>query len=145
MEHRDSLIARIDKSVEIMEDTKEAHDVAMMKSNDLYVNLLKNQKRVQELNANISELNADNEQERLRIIEASAMMDFVSQELNEKNGILLKMEVAIEELENNKEMLKNNLKHCELQVENYKQKNEEIEKRIRELKEEYIPHFQKTD
>ena len=138
MEHRDSLMKRIEKSTTVIEDTKEACKVAILKKNDLYLNLLKNQKRVQELATKDFELGCEIENERNSAIAASNLMDFVSQELNAKNGILLQLEVTVEELKNRKEMLEENLRFCELQIENQSEKNTETEKRISELKNEYF-------
>ena len=138
MEHRDSLMKRIEKSTSVIEDTKEACKVAILKKNDLYLNLLKNQKRVQELATKDFELGCEIENERNSAIAASSLMDFVSQELNAKNGILLQLEVTVEELKNRKEMLEENLKFCELQIENQNKKNTETEKRINELRNEYF-------
>ena len=129
---------RIEKSTSVIEDTKEACKVAIMKKNDLYLNLLKNQKRVQELATKDFELSCEIENERNNTIAASSLMDFVSQELNAKNGILLQLEVTVEELQNRKEMLEENLRFCESQIENQNKKNTETEKRINELKREYF-------
>ena len=138
MEHRDSLMKRIEKSTSVIEDTKEACKVAILKKNDLYVNLLKNQKRVQELAAKDFELSCEIENERMNSISASSLLDFVSQELNAKNGLLLQLEVAVEELQNRKEMLEENFSFCEKQIKNQNKKNTEIEKRIHELEDEYF-------
>ena len=138
MKHRDSLITRIEKSSSVIEDTKEACKVAIMKKNDLYLNLLKNQKRVQELAAKDFELSCEIDNERNYTITASNMMDFVSQELNAKNGVLLQMEVTVEELNSKKDKLEENLRFCELQIEIQEKKNGEIEKRIDELRKEYF-------
>ena len=138
MEHRDSLMKRIEKSTSVIEDTKDACKVAILKKNDLYVNLLKNQKRVQELAAKDFELSCEIENERMNTISASSLLDFVSQELNSKNGLLLQLEVAAEELQNRKEMLEENFSFCEQQIENQTKKNTEINKRIQGLKDEYF-------
>ena len=137
MEHRDGLIVRIEKSLSIIEDTKEACRNAVLKSNELHLNMLKTQKRVQELTSKAFELSKENEQERMRMMEASAKMDYVSHELNGKNGVLLRLEVDIEELESNKEMLEENLNHCLLQIEKYEEKNDAMETRINQLNDQY--------
>lgn len=138
MEHRDSLITRIDKSSIVIEDTKEACRVAISKKNDLYMNLLKNKKRVQELAAKDYNLSCDTENERSNAMVESGMMDLVAQELNARNGDLLQLEVTVEELQNKREMLEENLKYCESQIRMHEKRNVEIENRIEQLRREYF-------
>lgn len=138
MEHRDGLITRIEKSASVIEDTKEACQVAIMKKNDLYLNLLKNQKRVQELTAKDFDLSCEIEKERNDLMASSSMLDFVAQELNGKNGVLLQLEIAVEELQKKKNMLEKNWKTCKLEIEMNEKRNSEVENRIRELRDEYF-------
>ena len=138
MDQRDTLLTRIEKSIEIMEDTKVAHDEVVVKIGELHLNLLKNQKRVEELTSKLSELTYVTEEEKIKTINTSSVMEYVSQELNSKNGILLMLESQLEELESEREMLQGNLAYCYEQNESLSKENDEKTKRISQLQEEYF-------
>ncbi len=138
MNQRGVVLTRIEKAMNVIEDTKAAHDTVAAKISDVRLDIAKNQRRVEELKEKISELKVKNEEEKLTTIGTSAIMDYVSEELNAKNGLLLKIEVELEEVQNQREMLLANLKHSQIQKQTLIEESDRKEKRIAELRRDYF-------
>eukprot|EP00794_Sanderia_malayensis_P007958 gene7958-8816_t len=138
MKLRNVLLTRIEKSLIVIEDTKAAHNTVLLRTEEVRENLSKTKTRIEELKTKVDELKERNEEEKTALCATNDIMGRVNQELNAKNGELLKLELDLEGVQNHKNILEKNLEYINLSKSKLKEENEEKSKRIQELKTEYF-------